>query len=178
MLDEFVHHEEAAGYLSLCLGALTIGHRRMTDATPKQGAEGSQTLKADFKADVSHAEFVPRWLQPAGQPLLRTAYVEAVATAPSRRGRGLASAVMQRLGDEVAADPAWQLAALSPSHADFYARLGWESWRGPLGIRRADGVVEASPANEQVMIRRLPRTPATLDIAAPLTAEWREGELW
>jgi len=58
LLDEFVHHEEAARYLPLGLGALTIGHRRMTNATAKQRAEGSQTLKADFKADVSHAEFV------------------------------------------------------------------------------------------------------------------------
>jgi len=30
----------------------------MTDATPKQGAEGSQTLKANFEANVSHAQIV------------------------------------------------------------------------------------------------------------------------
>ena len=39
---------------------------------------------------VSHGEFVMRWLQPAGHRLLRTAYIEAVATAPDwqRRGNG------------------------------------------------------------------------------------------
>ena len=125
---------------------------------------------------VSHAEFVPRWLQAAGHGM-RTAYVEAVATAPGHQRRGLATAVLQRLGEVVAADPAWQLAALSPSDAPFYERRGWELWRGPLAIRR-DGHLEPTPDDEQVMIQRLPRTPATLDTTVLLTAEWREGELW
>ena len=125
---------------------------------------------------LSHAEFVPRWLRTAGHEM-RTAYVEAVATAPGHQRRGLATAVLQRLGEVVAADPAWQLAALSPSDAAFYERRGWELWRGPLAIRR-DGRLEPTPDDEQVMIQRLPRTPATIDTTALLTAEWREGELW
>jgi aminoglycoside 2'-N-acetyltransferase I len=124
---------------------------------------------------VSHAEFVPRWLQTAGLEL-RTAYVEAVATASGHQREGLATAVWQRLGEVVAADPIWQLAALSPSDAAFYERRGWELWRGPLAIRH-DGRLEPSPDDEQVMIQRLPRTPP-LDTTALLTAEWREGELW
>jgi aminoglycoside 2'-N-acetyltransferase I len=134
--------------------------------------------RADDGVLVSHAEFVPRRLQPAGSAVLRTAYVEAVATAPGCRRRGLATAVMQRLTEAAAADATWELAALSPSDAGFYGRRGWELWRGPLAIRRQDGVVEATPADEQVMIRRLPRTPTALDPAALLIAEWREGELW
>jgi len=124
---------------------------------------------------LSHAEFVPRWLQTAGQEM-RTAYVEAVATAPAHQREGLATAVLQRLGEVVAADPTWQLAALSPSDAAFYERRGWELWRGPLATRH-EGRLEPSPDDEQVMIQRLPRTPP-LDTTALLTAEWREGELW
>jgi hypothetical protein len=37
---------------------------------------------------VSHAEWVTRWLQPAAHPALRTAYVEAVATAQKQQGQG------------------------------------------------------------------------------------------
>ena len=85
--------------------------------------------------------------------------------------------MLGRLVEVVAVDPGWELAALSPSDEDFYERRGWELWRGPLAIRR-DGHLEASPPDEQVMIRRLPRTPATLDVTTLLTAEWREGELW
>ena len=126
---------------------------------------------------LSHAEFVPRWLQASGHEPMRTAYVEAVATAPGHQRKGLATAVLQRLVDVVTADPSWELAALSPADAAFYERRGWELWRGPLAIRH-DGRLEPSPGDEQVMIQRLPRTPAILDTTTLLTAEWREGELW
>ena len=107
---------------------------------------------------------------------MRTAYVEAVATAPVISARDSPRPCCSGSVEVVAADPSWDLAALSPSDAAFYERLGWELWRGPLAIRR-DGHLEPSPDDEQVMIRRLPRTPA-LDTTALLTAEWREGELW
>jgi len=126
---------------------------------------------------VSHAEWVTRWLQPAGHPVLRTAYVEAVATAPEQQGRGYATAVLRHVGEILAAEPAWELGALSPSEPAFYARLGWELWRGPLAIRRGKSI-EPTPPGGQVMILRLPRTPATLVTTSLLTAEWRVGELW
>ncbi len=122
---------------------------------------------------VSHALWVTRYLQVGEGPLLRTAYVEAVATDPEYQGRGFASQVLQRLAGEVRD---FDLAALSPSDPAFYARLGWELWQGPLYVRTATGV-QASPEDEQVMILRLPQTPA-LDVSAPLSVEWREGEVW
>jgi aminoglycoside 2'-N-acetyltransferase I len=122
---------------------------------------------------VSHALWVTRYLQAGSGPLLRTAYVEAVATDPAYRHRGFATAVMQRLAADV---QDFELAALSPSDPAFYERLGWELWQGPLFIRTDDGLL-LSPGEEQVMILRLPRTPP-LDLDAPLSAEWRQGELW
>ncbi len=122
---------------------------------------------------VSHALWVTRYLQVGDGPLLRTAYVEAVATDPAYRGRGFASALLQRIADEVRD---FDLAALSPSDPAFYARLGWDLWRGPLLIRTATGL-QPSPEDEQVMILRLPKTPP-LDLTATLSAEWRAGELW
>ena len=126
---------------------------------------------------VSHAMWVTRWLQPEGHAPLRTAYVEAVATMPDQQGRGFGTAVMTRLVQAVQADPIWELAALSPAVPGFYARRGWEPWLGPLAIRR-DGGLEPTPPDELVMIRRLPRTPATMVTTSLLTAEWRVGELW
>jgi len=126
---------------------------------------------------VSHAAWVTRWLQPADHPLLRTAYIEAVATNPNHQRRGLATAVLRCAGNAIAADPTWQLAGLSPSDPAFYARLGWELWSGPLAIRRGESL-DPTPVEEQVMILRLPRTPATLVTTGLLTAEWRDGELW
>ena len=113
-------------------------------------------------------------MQPNDGALLRTAYVEAVATDPAHRGRGYASAVLQSLVRELGE---FDLAALSPADEAqaLYARLGWEPWRGPLFIRQPSGQVATS--DETVMIHRLPRTPA-LDLGGTLSAEWRSGEVW
>jgi aminoglycoside 2'-N-acetyltransferase I len=122
---------------------------------------------------VSHAMWVTRYLRVGTGPLLRTAYVEAVATEKTYRTRGFASAVMKHLAGEI---QDFDLAALSPFSVAFYERLGWELWRGPLYIRTDQGLVR-TPRDGDVMILRLPRTP-DLDLYAPLSAEWREGELW
>jgi predicted acetyltransferase len=122
---------------------------------------------------VTHLMVVERSLQPAGDPALRTAYVELVATAPYQQGKGYASTLLRRLST---AFPDFDIAALSPSAPEFYSRLGWELWLGPLSTRKATGI-EATP-EEQVMILRLPRTPSTLDVRAALSVEWRPGEIW
>lgn len=122
---------------------------------------------------VSHALWVTRWLQVGTEPVLRTAYIEAVATEKEYRNLGYATAVMRRVAEEI---QDFELGALSPSRASYYERLGWELWRGPLFIRTSNGLI-CSPSEEVVMILRLPRTP-DLDIYSPLSAEWREGELW
>ena len=121
---------------------------------------------------VSHAMWVTRWLQPGTLPLLRTAYVEMVATAPAYQGQGFGTAVMQRLAAEI---QDFELGGLSTGSSGFYARLGWQSWRGPLFIRTDTGVLPV--LDDSMMFLRLPKTPA-LDVTAPLSAEWRAGELW
>jgi GNAT superfamily N-acetyltransferase len=121
---------------------------------------------------ISHACIVTRWVQPAGHRPLRTAYVEAVATLPGEQGNGHASRILAAIPALVAD---FEIAALSPSEAGFYARLGWESWLGPLAVRMADRL-EAS-IDEEVMILRLPLTPP-LDLSALLSIEFRDGEIW
>ena len=121
---------------------------------------------------VSHACWVTRSLQPGELRPLRTAYVEAVATAPPHQGRGYGSAVMRRLA---AAIGDYELGGLSTGRFSFYERLGWERWPGPLAIRTQHGLLHTP--GERVLILRLPRTPP-LDLHALLTAEWRPGELW
>lgn len=122
---------------------------------------------------VSHAAWVRRCLQAASGPLLDTAYVELVATEPDRQRRGLASRVLRALVANI--PQACEIAALSPSDVGFYARLGWEEWRGPLRVRTAAG--EEDVPDETAMIHRLARTPP-LDLAAPLSIEWRSGDIW
>jgi GNAT superfamily N-acetyltransferase len=121
---------------------------------------------------VSHLMWVRRELQPAGGNPLRTAYVELVATAPDAQGRGYATRLLEAFPTFV---ESYDLAALSPATEHLYARLGWRFWRGPLSIRTDAGLVPTP--DEQIMILRLPRTPP-LDDTAPLSAEWRPGEVW
>lgn len=122
---------------------------------------------------VCHALWVTRYLQVGTNPVMRTAYVEAVATEAKYRQRGFASALMKHVAGEI---QDYELAALSPFSVAYYERLGWELWRGPLFIRTKDDLLP-SLDGEEVMIFRLPKTPV-LDLNAPLSAEWREGELW
>ncbi|MFN8583172.1 MAG: GNAT family N-acetyltransferase [Gemmatimonadaceae bacterium] len=121
---------------------------------------------------VAHAMWIRRWLQPLGWAPLATAYVELVATHPNDRNRGYATAIMERVAAEIA-DEEW--GALSPATEGLYSRLGWQVWSGPLFVRTPDGL--KSTPDDHVMVLPLLRTPA-LDMQAPLSIEWRPGEVW
>ena len=166
--------EARRNIIQLCEAAYGESFARLFDDLP----DSVHILARDDGGTlVSHVEWVTRWLQPDGHRLLRTAYVEAVATLPERQHQGLATAALLRFAETVRDDATWQLAALSPSDSAFYVRLGWELWEGPLAIRHGDRL-ELSPTDEQVMILRLPRTPSTMVTTSRLTAGWRVGELW
>ncbi len=122
---------------------------------------------------VCHALWITRYLQPAGMPILRTAYVEAVATHPDYRRRGFAGAIMRKILEQI---QDYDIAGLAPFSVAYYARLGWEVWRGSL-FERKDGELSQSPASERVMIYRLPQTPALI-LDSPISIEWRTGEVW
>src|SRR6266511_1740910 len=79
---------------------------------------------------VSHAMVTTRWLQAEGQPLLKTAYIDAVATLPTHQGQGHGSALMRHLANTI--DGEYVIACLETERVEFYEQLGWEVWRGPL----------------------------------------------
>jgi len=121
---------------------------------------------------IGHAVTTTRWLQPEGLPLLRTAYIDAVATLPAYQGQGIGSTLMRHLAT-VLSD--FEMACLQTERVSFYARLGWEVWRGPLAGRRATELLP-TPDQKGVMILRLARTPP-LDIDRLLVIEYA-GRIW
>ena len=121
---------------------------------------------------VSHLMWVTRWLQPDSAALLRTAYVEMVATAPDLQRRGHATSLLEHFPSQV---EDFDLAALSPATETLYSRLGWRYWQGPLAVRTDRGLLPTP--DEQVMVLPTPRTPL-LDLNLPLSVEWRPGEVW
>jgi aminoglycoside 2'-N-acetyltransferase I len=122
---------------------------------------------------VSHAVVTTRWLQPQGGHVLKTAFVDAVATAPVHQRLGYASATMRRLAAEI---DDYEIACLQTDRPVFYERLGWETWRGALAGRSEHGLIP-TPQQRGVMVRRLPRTPP-LDLDTQLTIECQPSRIW
>jgi aminoglycoside 2'-N-acetyltransferase I len=123
---------------------------------------------------VAHASVVERVLDVDGRPL-RTGYVEAVATLPAWRGRGIASRLMEEADSHIRAS--FELGALSTDVPGFYARLGWRLWQGELWVRAADGDVESDRDEEGIMVLTTPATPP-LTLREALGCAWRPGDCW
>lgn len=123
---------------------------------------------------VGHAAVVERELQVQGRPL-RTGYVEAVATEPSRQGQGVGTAVMRRVNEEV--EGRYQLGALGTGSHGFYRRLGWTTWRGPSSVRTDGGERPTPEEDGYIMVLPTPSSPP-LDLDAPISCDWRPGDVW
>jgi aminoglycoside 2'-N-acetyltransferase I len=123
---------------------------------------------------VTHAAVVERRLWVAGRPL-RTGYVEAVATAPAHQGAGHGTLVMTDV-------TAWirerfELGCLGTGRHGFYERLGWRTWLGPSSVRTAGGLQPTPDDDGYVMVLQTPSSPP-LDFSAPISCEWRPGDVW
>lgn len=150
-------------------------HGGFTDDDWQHALGGTHLLLEADGAIVCHASVVTRELHVDGIPL-RTAYVEAVATDPARQRQGLGSQVMRAVGEFIYAGD-WQLAALGTGSQGFYERLGWRVWRGPSFVRTASGAVATPEEDGYIMVRLTPRSPA-VDWSAPISCEWRPGDVW
>jgi len=123
---------------------------------------------------VAHASVVERELHTAGHHL-PTGYVEAVATRPSHQRQGLGSLVIGAAGELI--DRTYRLGALATGVVGFYEQLGWLPWVGPTSVRTDTGLVRTSEEDGNVFVRSTPTSPE-LDLSAPISCEWRPGDVW
>lgn len=123
---------------------------------------------------VGHASVVPRTLEADGLPLA-TGYVEAVATLPAWRRRGIATTLMSAANEHIRAT--FELGALSTGVHGVYEGLGWERWQGPTFVREPSGLVRTEDEDAGIMILRTARTPP-LALTEALSCEWRPGDAW
>lgn len=123
---------------------------------------------------VSHAVVTTRWLQPEGQSLLKTAYVDAVSTLPAYQGLGYGSDLIRKLASDV--DGGYEIACLETERISFYERLGWEVWQGSLAGRSEEGLIP-TPHQTGIMILRLSQTPA-LNPDQALSIECQADRIW
>ena len=126
----------------------------------------------DTDADIEAAEgrSVSDIFVESGEAHFRA--LEAVAVASDVRRQGLASAVMDSLEGLA---PGYDLLALSASDAGvpLYEARGWDLWRGPSSVATTVGVVPTPDDDGSLYVRG---TGLRLD--APITCDWREGDVW
>lgn len=123
---------------------------------------------------IAHASVVERELHVDGRPL-RTGYVEAVAVTPERQGAGFGSMVMSDVSTYIR--ESFELGALGTGRQRFYERLGWRAWAGPTSVRTADGIRRTPDEDGLILVLTTPTSPQ-LDPAAPISCDFRPGDVW
>ncbi|MPY65973.1 GNAT family N-acetyltransferase [Deinococcus sp. SDU3-2] len=127
---------------------------------------------------IGHAALVQRTLLVGDAPR-RVGYLEAMAVHPAWQRRGVGRTLLRQVNAQVTR--AYDFGALSTSDEGLglYQAGGWRVWRGPLRVMTPAGVRETPEEGGGVLVY----APAgTLDAAqeegAPLTCEFRRGDVW
>jgi aminoglycoside 2'-N-acetyltransferase I len=123
---------------------------------------------------VAHAAVVERQLHVAGVPI-RTGYVEAVATRPTRQGKGFGTMLMRDVNAYLG--ERFELGALGTGRQGFYERLGWETWCGASSVRTPGGPEPTPDDDGYIMVLRTRRTPP-LDLESAISCDPRQGDAW
>ena len=159
---------------SILWAAFASDGEGFTEADWDHALGGVHVVAEVGDAIVAHASVVPRELHVGGRPLA-TGYVEAVATDASLQGRGHGTAVMVEIGEIIRAR--YELGALGTGEHGFYERLGWRAWRGPSSVRAPDGERRTPDEDGYILVLETPTTPP-LDLDAPISCDWRPGDVW
>jgi aminoglycoside 2'-N-acetyltransferase I len=146
----------------------------MTEADWEHATAGEQFVAEAAGEIVGYASVAERKLRIDGRPL-RTGYVEAVATLPSWRRRGVGTRLMRIVGHFI--DETFELGALGTGVHAFYEPLGWRTWAGESSIRTPSGLRRTPDEDGYIMV--LPtRSSPRLDFTAPIDCDERSGDGW
>lgn len=166
------HSRLAPGEERAILAILTAAYGQQFDVFEEYYANYTHVLMVLGATLAAHVCWEQRTLALDGHPPLRIAYLESLATQPHLAGRGYGSAAMNIVAQQV---QDCDLGVLSAETPMFHARLGWETWRGPILVRAESGLVASTDG--PLMILRTPRTPAWLDLDAPILAPWSDEQM-
>lgn len=136
---------------------------------------GEHAVLREHGRMIAHGALVPRRIVIGERPY-RAGYVEAVAVRPDRQGRGLGRAVMERLAARIR--DAYEIGVLSTGAPGFYARLGWERWRGPSFVVAATGERRRTPDEDDGLMVLRAGPGAALDLTLAISCAERAGDCW
>ena len=145
-----------------------------TDEDWGHAVGGMHFVLEDRGVTIAHASVVERELHTSGHRLA-TGYVEAAAVKVTHQRRGHGTALMREVDDYI--DRMFPLGALNTGVPVFYERLGWVVWKGPTFVRTEAGWQRTPQEDGNVMVRATPTSPQ-LDLASPISCDWREGDVW
>ncbi len=145
-----------------------------TDTDWDHALGGMHALIWHHGALIAHGAVVQRRLLYRGAAL-RCGYVEAVAVREDWRGQGLAIAILDACEQVIRG--AYQLGALSSSDRGRRLNMlrGWLPWSGPTSVLAPTGTTRTPDDDGSVFV--LP-VGISLDATAPLTCDWRNGDVW
>lgn len=146
----------------------------MTDADWDHALGGIHALAWEQDVLIGHASVIQRRLWLGGRAL-RTGYVEGVGVRADRRGRGVGAALMEPL--EQVIRRAYDLGALGTTEKGrgFYEARGWQRWRGPSSALAPRGIERTPDDDGGIYVLAV---SLELDLAAEITADWRDGDIW
>ena len=128
---EDLEPDELSGLTALCESAFG----EPFDGAWKRVGSGLHVMTELAGRLVGHAMIVDRrlYLGHEADTAVDVGYVEHVATAPESQHEGHGTATMRRVGEIIREE--YALGGLATGSNRFYQRLGWETWRGPTGVR-------------------------------------------
>ncbi|WP_246229011.1 GNAT family N-acetyltransferase [Mycolicibacterium psychrotolerans] len=145
-----------------------------SDADWEHALGGMHAVICQRGAMIGHAAVVQRRLLHQ-DTALRCGYVEAVAVREDHRGQGLAHALMDAVEQVIRGGYVVGALGTSDLGRPLYAGRGWVPWQGPTSVLAPSGLIRTPDDDGAVFV--LP-VSATLDPAAGIACDWRDGDVW
>lgn len=122
---------------------------------------------------IGHAALIPRTIHIDGSPY-QVGYIEGVAVASTYQRQGIGAQIMRQITDMAAHD--FVVAMLSTGEHDFYARFGWQRFKGESYVDNHGTIERTADEDEGLMV--LTNLTHLNQPGIAWVCDWRTGDVW